>query len=306
MRRIGMFLIAVTIVLAGYAPPSHAATVQAKNKFTGCESLNKKFPRGIAKSRASADFAAILGYRRPKVSPSVYKLNKRLDVDKDGFLCVDYDPSADLDASESQSSDVTSATAPPPAVANLTVIANPAARGDSRATFNIGWQMPSAANFSSFEVRLQDGSTKFVQRADGVSVTPDVIGFTTQGFGPFGATVGVTVTPFNLLVPGPAASASLVLPAQPKSTYTVEISVGSGPCDGFLDCYVSWTNSTGAEEWDTKWGSWSYEASQGMYVKAYVSTKNGHPSTCTIKVEGVVASTQSSDWSDAFCSTYVR
>lgn len=297
--------VASSLLVSGVSVgPAQASVSMANNQFTSCEKLNKKFTNGIAKSRSAADFAVVLGYLRPKVSSALFNLNRRFDAEKDGFVCPVLATSDDDLYATPQEGVVASQISTPPQVSNLTLVANTPVRGDGQATFSIGWQIPSAASFNSFEVALQDGSRKTVNRSDGVAVTPDILGFSAKGFGPFGATVTVTVTAYNLALAGPPSVASLALPAAPKSTYTVEISAGSGSCRdaiGTSRCFVSITNATGGNDVYDDLGTWSYEAPKGRRISAFVRALYPNPSICTIKIEGVVVATQTSNGSTAYC-----
>lgn len=308
MRRFTAVFAIVGLLLAGLiGGPATASTFTVKGQFANCKALNKKFANGLAKSRSAANEAVSYGYKRPRVSPALYKLNVLFDRTGDGAVCLVAAPLDEPSSSDQQQAPPESTA--PPAVASLAVTANTPVRGDTQVIFNIGWQIPSAAPFTSFEVVLQDGSRKTVNRSDGVPVAPDVLGFAARGFGPFGATVTVSVTPYNLVVPGPASAASLQLPPAAKSTYTVEITAGSGPCvnkAAYISCYVSITNSTGGTDIHSSMGSWSYEASRGHVATAYVKAEYGNPSTCSIRIDGVVVSTQTSNGSTAWCAATVR
>lgn len=71
-----------TLITAG---PVHAVAPQAG--FANCTALAKKYPAGVAKSKAAADRAVADGMRRPKVSAQLYAANAGKDRDKDGVAC---------------------------------------------------------------------------------------------------------------------------------------------------------------------------------------------------------------------------
>lgn len=75
MKRLGLGL-AVAVVLI-------APTGVSAKAFKNCSELNKKYPTGVAKSVA----AAATQKKMPLVSSSIYKLNIKMDRDKDGTVC---------------------------------------------------------------------------------------------------------------------------------------------------------------------------------------------------------------------------
>lgn len=74
--------LSVTALLAAVAISIHAAPVSAAaKKYSNCKSMNKAYPKGIAKSKGAA------GKTGAKVSSTLYHANKKLDFDKDGIAC---------------------------------------------------------------------------------------------------------------------------------------------------------------------------------------------------------------------------
>lgn len=281
--------------------PADAAP-QAR-KYSSCKALNKKFPNGIAKSRAMAKEAVSFGNRKPRVSPSVYKANKSLDIYTEGYMCV-------RDAVVAAGPDTTPATAPtltpPPAVANLTMSPQSPVRGDAAARFSAAWQVPVAASVESFVATLPDGTSKTVNFTDGVNITPDVRQYSIEGWAPFGHTVSLQVFGVNAAGRSPASTVTVQMPPAPKSTVTVQITAGTGDCGGWSWCYVNITNATGGTDTHGSMGTWSYEATPGLHVTAYVNAQAPNPSFCEIKFDGVVVSTQTSNGASAWCSSTVR
>ena len=83
MRRVIAALVALACVGAVASAPTADA---AAKKYRNCTSMHKRYPLGVAKSRAAANRNVwVMG--RPKVSASLYKANTRLDRDHDGVAC---------------------------------------------------------------------------------------------------------------------------------------------------------------------------------------------------------------------------
>jgi len=63
-----------------------SASADAAAKYRNCAAMHKRYPHGVAKSRAAAN-RQVFVTGRAKVSASLYKANKRLDRDHDGVAC---------------------------------------------------------------------------------------------------------------------------------------------------------------------------------------------------------------------------
>ena len=70
-----------------------------ETRFSSCEEITDKFPRGIAASNKAAKRALAQGFARPQVRKALYRTNaKRFDKRQRGFLCPvrpDVDPADD-------------------------------------------------------------------------------------------------------------------------------------------------------------------------------------------------------------------
>jgi len=75
LRKIVIGVAAVSLCIAPSAV--HAAS------FKNCTALRVKHPNGVAKSMAAAKTQKNM----PKVSASIYKLNIKMDRDRDGTIC---------------------------------------------------------------------------------------------------------------------------------------------------------------------------------------------------------------------------
>lgn len=297
MHRLALVLVASVLVSAlGVSAPATAA--QPQKSFDSCKELKKQYPKGVAQSSKAARLAFNDGKRRPPVRKSVYNKNKELDKRGDGYVCASTRP-------VSVPQPAAPVPQPPQQVANLTVVGQTPTRQDQRANFNISWQMPAAADVTSYLVRLSDGSSKTVLSNEGVYTTPAVRTYTAQAFGPFNTPVEISVIAINAVGQSSPAIAQFTTPPEPKRTITVEISAGSGDCSGYNFCYVSITNATGGTDVHYSMGSWSYEANPGLSVYAYVSAGYQNSSTCTIRFDGAVVATQTSNGSHAWCSARV-
>lgn len=80
MRRIATVLTAAALL--GLFPFSQAEAAGFKN----CTDLRKIYPNGVAQSSTSLNKGAG-PIQRPRVNPSIYRLNKKLDIDRDGIAC---------------------------------------------------------------------------------------------------------------------------------------------------------------------------------------------------------------------------
>lgn len=86
MRRAAVLTVVIAALVFG-AAPSVSATTPSKN-FTSCAQLWKKFPTGLARSQEMADYATDATMRTPKVDPVAWRVNRRLDDDRDGLTCL--------------------------------------------------------------------------------------------------------------------------------------------------------------------------------------------------------------------------
>jgi len=87
-RRVLAGAVAVLLVVLGSLAAPTAANAGTPKKFASCAKLHKKFPYGVAKSRAAATRQYRAGSYRPAVRSAVYRVNKkRLDRDRDGTTC---------------------------------------------------------------------------------------------------------------------------------------------------------------------------------------------------------------------------
>ena len=91
MRKIVTPIILALALTLGGAP---AQAAQTPKKFSSCASMNKVFKGGIAKSKTKKNMKTVKGKKvkanskyKPKVSAKWYRLNYRLDRDKDGIAC---------------------------------------------------------------------------------------------------------------------------------------------------------------------------------------------------------------------------
>jgi hypothetical protein len=82
MGRVTSVLAVLACALAVASVPAEGAAKHYKN----CGAVHKRYPHGIAKSRAAAN-RQVWVTGRPKISASLYKANKRLDRDHDGIAC---------------------------------------------------------------------------------------------------------------------------------------------------------------------------------------------------------------------------
>ena len=297
MRRLALVL-ASSVLLSALGVSAPATAAQPQRSFDSCKELKKQYPNGVARSSKAAQLAYKDGKRRPPVRKRIYKRNKELDKRGDGYVCASTRP-------VSVPQPAAPVPQPPQQVANLTVVGETPTRQDQRANFNISWQVPAAADVTSYLVRLSDGSSKTVFPSEGVYTTPAVRTYTAQAFGPFNTPVEISVVAINVVGQSIPAIAQFTTPPEPKRTITVEISAGSGDCSGWNFCYVSITNDTGGQDIHDSMGTWSYEARPGLSLYAYVSASYPNPSTCTIKFDGVVVSTQTSNGTNAWCSARV-
>jgi len=279
------------------APAAQAAP--AAKQYKTCAQLKIKYPNGIAQTRSAAATAVKVGNNQPRVSSAVYKSNKRFDRADKGFICV----SKAIPTPQPAPVPVPVMPAPPQP-ANLAVSGQTPLRSDTQANFSVSWQMPTAANVNTYTVSLSNGSSKTVTWAEGVDTTAAVRTYTVNAFGPFGTPISITVVGNNSVGAGTPASTSFTTPPEPKRTITVEISAGSGDCSGSRFCYISITNSTGGKDIYRAMGTWTYEAQPGTIHSAYVSASYSNASVCTVKFDGVVAATQTSNGAAADC--YVR
>ncbi len=292
--KICLAIVSAVVVAGGLlaAPATQAAP--AAKQYKTCAQLKNDYPNGVAQTKGTATAAVNAGNKRPRVSSAVYKSNNRLDREFRGYICVST-------AVQTIPPAPVPVTPPPPAPANLTVIAQTPKRPDTQANFAISWQMPTAANVSTYTVSLSNGSSKTVTWAEGVATTPEVRTYTVNAFGPFGTPVTISVVGNNSVGAGTPSTTSFTTPPEPKRTITVEISAGTGDCSDYRFCYISITNSSGGRDIHNTMGTWSYEAQPGSTHTAFVRASWPNASTCTIKFDGVVASTQTSNGSDAYC-----
>ena len=66
---------------------SSAPTGTAAPSFPNCDSMHKKWPYGVAKSRKAARRQVRTGHYKPRVSRAGYRANSGLDADNDGTAC---------------------------------------------------------------------------------------------------------------------------------------------------------------------------------------------------------------------------
>ncbi len=300
-HRIGVLLMVclstVLVTDGGHAMP----TVK---EYASCAALTKNFPNGIAKSKSAARAAVVANNQRPRVSLEIYKANRRFDKTRAGYICNQNKPVS------SEISPVAQAPVPqvPQQVANLTVVPKNPVRSDLQSDFFISWQIPEAVDVLRFTVNLSNGSSKTVYKYEGAATSPDVLTYTVNGFGPFATKVEISVVAVNSVGLSPQTSTSFTTPSQPKQTVTVEITAGTGDCSYPRFCYVKVSNSTGGTDVYSEMGSWTFEANPGVRIFAYVRAhvQPASSSVCTIKFDGVVASTQTTNsYSSAACDAYV-
>ena len=286
MRR-GTFLLVIVMAstMLWVAPQSHAATV-----YDNCTQLRIDYPTGVASSRKVAKRAVRAGFERPAVSKRVFKKNRKLATPQRGrkLLC----PVRSMPPTEVTPPPLV--TAPQP-VANLSAVADQPQRGDQRATFSISWQVPAAADINGFNVRLQDGSGKFVAFADGVFTTPSIKTFTVPAFGLFDAQVTVAVTATNSAGTSLPRITRLTLPSEPKVTYQVELRSTFRNCKDTY-CYSFLSIANGPDEQSTTSDSQTkrYEAQPGANLYIYTSTSRPNDSGCAIIVDGVTVDARAS------------
>ena len=287
--RRGTFLLVVVMAatMLWVAPQSHAATV-----YENCSQLRIDYPTGVASSRKVAKRAVRAGFERPAVSKRVFKKNRKLATPQRGrkLLC----PVRSTPPTEVTPPPLV--TAPQP-VANLSAVADQPQRGDQRATFSISWQVPAAADVDGFNIRLQDGSEKFVAFSSGVFTTPSIKTFTVPAFGLFDAQVTVAVTARNSAGTSLPRITRLTLPSEPKVTYQVELRSTFKDCSQVF-CSSFFSVANGPNEQSTAYGSQAktYEAQPGAYLYIYNDTRGSNSSTCTIVVDGVIVETSTGGW----------
>lgn len=83
----------VALLLGSLIASSAASAAPLPKAYANCTALAKVYPNGVANSNKATNkgVGAIL---KPAVSPSVYKLNARLDKDRDGIACEVLAPKA--------------------------------------------------------------------------------------------------------------------------------------------------------------------------------------------------------------------
>jgi Excalibur calcium-binding domain len=90
-RIVSVFVVALLGVTMIGAPAAEAVrsapTGMAAPSFPNCDSMHKKWPYGVAKSRKAARKQVRTGHYKPRVSRAGYRANSGLDADKDGTAC---------------------------------------------------------------------------------------------------------------------------------------------------------------------------------------------------------------------------
>ena len=74
----------ITFGVFGPVDLSHAAV----KTFSSCAKLRVVYPKGIAETAAKAKLAVKAGKQSPRVSASIYKANRKLDLKKSGYMCA--------------------------------------------------------------------------------------------------------------------------------------------------------------------------------------------------------------------------
>jgi Excalibur calcium-binding domain len=74
------------LALAGMAFSAIPVMAAPANKYSNCTQLNSAFPNGVAGYKAAVN-KGVGPISPPATNPSVYKLNLKLDADKDGIVC---------------------------------------------------------------------------------------------------------------------------------------------------------------------------------------------------------------------------
>lgn len=268
------------------------SNVEANTRYANCTELRKSFPNGIARSAAAARAAVANELRKPTVSATTYSPNARLDKARNGYFCT-------RGNQQQPTAPPAPIPQPPQQVANLTVVPKIPTRQSTAADFDISWQVPSAADISSFLVTLPTGASKTVFPSEGVATTSAIRTYTVQGFAPFSTSTTVTVTAQNSVGQSLPAVVTFATPAAPKRTITVEIVAGTGECastrEVFRFCYISITNASGGQDIYSRMGTWTYEANPGLPVSVFVGADAGNPNTCTTRFDGIVVSTQTTN-----------
>ena len=77
----------ITVLLALTSSFMVAAPEVSAKSYTSCTKLRRVYPNGIAKSRLSA------GSSKAKISSSIYRQNRKFDIDNDGIACEKSQPS---------------------------------------------------------------------------------------------------------------------------------------------------------------------------------------------------------------------
>jgi hypothetical protein len=81
MKRAAIALVVLSTLAA--VPAGSASASAPATKFKNCTAVNKKYPNGVAKSRAAANQQK----NRPHVSAKIYRANIKMDRDRDGSIC---------------------------------------------------------------------------------------------------------------------------------------------------------------------------------------------------------------------------
>lgn len=93
MKKIVTIAVAALIAGSAIAAPAQAAGIPPK-AYKNCTALNKVVPGGYAKNGTVKNLKTVSGKKivaevtsTPKVNAKGYKLNSKLDRDKDGIAC---------------------------------------------------------------------------------------------------------------------------------------------------------------------------------------------------------------------------
>lgn len=104
-----LIAIVLSALLLGVVP---AAQAEAKS-FNSCTALNKVYKFGVSASKSASNRGQGAIYN-PRVSPAVYRMNKKLDLDRDNIACEVLKPSIQPKPSPSPSSGVAGPAQPVP------------------------------------------------------------------------------------------------------------------------------------------------------------------------------------------------
>ena len=135
---------AIAVVLSALLLGLVPATQAEAQSFKSCSALHKVYKHGIAASKNSANKGAG-PIHAPKVSAAIYRLNSKLDVDRDNIACEVRKPASNPTPSSKPTQGAVSPTPVPSEMAyeNPTVVSDPVEQCRTQEASSVRAQLPA-------------------------------------------------------------------------------------------------------------------------------------------------------------------